>query len=75
MGDNNVEGDGGEVDGHGSGGGGVDGDGFGGTFPSRQGPRTDTSIPRNSSVAVAELQNSFSENTDWFRVSELEGFK
>jgi hypothetical protein len=64
MGDNNVEGDGGEVDGHDGGGYGVDGDGSRGTSPSWQGARTDTSIPQNLSVAVAELQNSFSKNTD-----------
>jgi hypothetical protein len=34
MGDNNVDGDGGEVDGDGGGGDGVDGDGSGGTSPS-----------------------------------------
>jgi hypothetical protein len=37
----------------------TDGDGSGGTFPSRQGARTETSIPRNSSVVAAELRNSF----------------
>jgi hypothetical protein len=54
MGDSNVEEDGGEVDGDGGGGDSVDGDGSGGTFPSRQGARTKTSVPRNSSVAAAE---------------------
>jgi hypothetical protein len=61
MGDNNVDGDGGEVDGDG---GGVDGGSSGGTSPSWQGARTETSVPQNSSVAAAELQNSFSKNTD-----------
>jgi hypothetical protein len=55
MGDINIEEDGGEVDGDGGGGDGVDGDGSGGTSPSRQGAGTETSIPRNSSVAAAEL--------------------
>ena len=31
----------------------------GGTSPSRQGAGTETSVPRNSSVAAAELRNSF----------------
>jgi hypothetical protein len=64
MGDSNVDRDGGEVNGNGGGGDGVDGDGSGGTSQSRQGVRTETSVPRNSSVAAAELQNSFSKNTD-----------
>jgi hypothetical protein len=58
------DGDGSEVDGDGGGGNGVDGDGSRGTSPSRQGARTETSVPQNSSVAAAELQNSFSKNTD-----------
>jgi hypothetical protein len=49
IGDSKVDGDGGEVN----------GDGSGGTSPSRQGARTETSIPRNSSAAAAELRNSF----------------
>jgi hypothetical protein len=49
MGDSNIEEDGGEVN----------GDGFGGTFPSRQGAGTETSIPRISSVAAAVLQDFF----------------
>jgi hypothetical protein len=64
MGDNNVDGDGSEVDGDGGGGDGVNGDGSGGTSPSRQGAETETSVPRNSSVAVAELRNSFWKNAD-----------
>jgi hypothetical protein len=59
MGDSNIDGDDGEVDGDGGGGDGVDGDGFGGTSPSRQGAGTETSIPRISSVAVAELRDFF----------------
>jgi hypothetical protein len=59
MGDSNVCGDGGEVDEDGGGGDSVDGDGSGGTSPSEQGARTETSVPRNSSVAVAELQDFF----------------
>jgi hypothetical protein len=31
----------------------------GGTFPSRQGAGTETSVPRNSSVAAAELRDFF----------------
>jgi hypothetical protein len=45
IGDSNVGGDGGEVDGDGGGGNGVDGDGSGGTSSSRQGARTETSVP------------------------------
>jgi hypothetical protein len=41
MEDNNVGGDGGEVDGDGGGGDIVDGDGSGGIFPSQQGARID----------------------------------
>jgi hypothetical protein len=49
IGDSKVDGDGGEVD----------GDGSGGTSPSRQGAGTETSVPQNSSTAVAELRNYF----------------
>jgi hypothetical protein len=62
MGDSNIDGDGGEVDGDGSGGDGVDGDGSGGNSPSWQGARTETSIPQNSSVAAAELQRLWSSS-------------
>jgi hypothetical protein len=64
MEDNNVDGDGGEVDGDDSGGDGVDGDGSRDTSLSRQGAGTETFVPRNSSVTAAELWNSFSKNTD-----------
>jgi hypothetical protein len=64
MGDNNIDGDGSEVDGDDGGGDGVNGDGSKGTSPSRQGARIETSVPRNSSAVVTELQNSFSKNTD-----------
>jgi hypothetical protein len=37
----------------------TNGDNSGGTFPSRQGAGTETSVPRNSSIAAAELRNSF----------------
>jgi hypothetical protein len=37
----------------------IDGDGSGGTFPSRQSARIETSVPQNSSMAAAELWNSF----------------
>jgi hypothetical protein len=56
IGDNKVDGDGGEVDGDSGDG---DGDGSGGTSPSRQGARTETSVPRNSSTVAAELRNCF----------------
>jgi hypothetical protein len=46
----------------------TDGDGSGGTSLSQQGAGKETSVPRNISVAVAELQNSFSKTTDHFRV-------
>jgi hypothetical protein len=68
MGDNNVNGDGGEVDGDSGGGDGVDGDGSRGTSPSRQGARTETSIPQNWSSMAAALRNFIWENADFFRV-------
>jgi hypothetical protein len=68
IGDSNIEEDGGEVDGDGGGGDGVDRDGSGSTSPSRQGTGTETSVPQNSSMAAAELHNSFSKNTDRSRV-------
>jgi hypothetical protein len=37
----------------------TDGDGSGGTSPSRQGARTETSVPQNSSTMAAELWNCF----------------
>jgi hypothetical protein len=37
----------------------TDGDGSGGTSPSRQGAGTETFVPRNSSMAVVELQDFF----------------
>jgi hypothetical protein len=46
----------------------TDGDGSGGTYPSRQGARTETPVPRNSSAAVAELRNSSGNFADSFRV-------
>jgi hypothetical protein len=55
MGDSNVDGDGGEVDG-------IDGDGFGGSSPSRQGAGTETSVPRNWSSMAAALWNFIWEN-------------
>jgi hypothetical protein len=64
IGGSNGDGDGGEVDGDGGEGDDVNGDGSGGTSLSRQGARTEISIPRNSSVAAAELQDFFSKNTD-----------
>jgi hypothetical protein len=35
----------------------TDGDGSGGTSPSWQGARTETSVPQNSSAVVAEMRN------------------
>jgi hypothetical protein len=64
MGDSNIDGDGGEVDGDGGGGDGVDGDGFRGTSSSWQGARTETSVPRNLSSMVAVLRNFTGRNTD-----------
>jgi hypothetical protein len=42
----------------------TDGDGSGGTSPSRQGTRTETSVPQNSSAAAVELRNSFGNFAD-----------
>jgi hypothetical protein len=64
MGDINVGGDGGEVDGDGDGGDIVDGDGSGGTSPSRQGAGIESYVPPNLSSMVAALQNFTGENTD-----------
>jgi hypothetical protein len=55
-------------------GGGVDGDGSGGNSPSRQGARTETSVPRTSSATAAALQNFIWENTNSFRVFPSEAF-
>jgi hypothetical protein len=64
MGDNNVDGDGGEVNGDDGGGDGVDGDSSGGTSPYRQGAGIETYVPQNwSSMAVA-LQNFSGKNID-----------
>jgi hypothetical protein len=46
----------------------TDGDGSGGTSLSRQGAGTETSVPRNSSVAAAELRNSSGNFADSPRV-------
>jgi hypothetical protein len=46
----------------------TDGDGSGGTSPSWQGTGTETSVPQNSSAAVAELRNSFWKFADSFKV-------
>jgi hypothetical protein len=50
----------------------TDGDGSGGTSPSRQGAGIETSVPRNSSAAAAELRNSSGNFADYFRVFEME---
>jgi hypothetical protein len=49
----------------------IDGDGSRGNSPSWQGARTETSVPRNSSL-VAELRNSFWKIADSSRVFRLE---
>jgi hypothetical protein len=46
----------------------TDGDGSGGTSPSRQGAETETSVPRNLSLAAAELRNYFWKIAESFRV-------
>jgi hypothetical protein len=46
----------------------TDGDGSEGTSPSRQGAGIETSVPRNSSAAAAELRNSFWKIADSSRV-------
>jgi hypothetical protein len=58
MGDNNVDEDGG----------GVDGDGSGGNSLSRQGAGIETSVPRNRSSTAAALWNFSGRNADSFRV-------
>jgi hypothetical protein len=63
MGVSNVDGDGG----------GVDGDGSGGNSPSRQGARTETSVPRNRSSMAAALRNFSWMDTDSFRVLAIGG--
>jgi hypothetical protein len=64
MGDNNIDRDGGEVDGDGGGGDGVSGDGSEGTSLSHQGAETETSVPRNWSSTAAVLWNFIWENAD-----------
>jgi hypothetical protein len=52
----------------------TDGDGSGGTSPSRQDAGTETSVPRNSSVAAAELRNysgNFADSPRVFRPEAL----
>jgi hypothetical protein len=52
----------------------TDGDGSGGTSSSRQGARTETSIPRNSSAVVGELRNysrNFADSSRVFRPEAL----
>jgi hypothetical protein len=50
----------------------TDGDGSGGTSLSRQGAGTEISVPQNSSVAAAELRNSFWKFADYLRVFRRE---
>jgi hypothetical protein len=75
MGDSNIEEDGSKVDGDGDGGDGVDGDDSRGTSLSWQGAGTETSVPRDLSVAAAELWNFFWKIADRFRVWTSGGFK
>jgi hypothetical protein len=42
----------------------TDGDGSGGTSPSRQGARTETSVPQNLSSMAAALRNYFGKNAN-----------
>jgi hypothetical protein len=51
----------------------TDGDDSGGTSPSRQGARTETSVPRNLSSMAAALRNCSGKNADCFRVFHREG--
>jgi hypothetical protein len=53
----------------------TNGDGSGGTSLSRQGARTETSVPQNLSSMAAALRNCSGKNADSFRVWTLEGFK
>jgi hypothetical protein len=46
----------------------TDGDGSGGTSPSQQGARTETSVPQNLSAAAAELWNYSRNLADSLRV-------
>jgi hypothetical protein len=55
-------------------GGGVDGDGSGGNSPSRQGARTETSVPRNWSSMAAALWNFSWMDADSFRVFASKAF-
>jgi hypothetical protein len=64
MGDNNIDGDGGEVDGDGSEVDGVDGDGSEDTSLSWQGVGTKTFVPRNWSSTTAALRNFTGRNAD-----------
>jgi hypothetical protein len=46
----------------------TDGDGSGGTFPSRQGAGTETSVPQNLASTAAALRNCSGNFADSFRV-------
>jgi hypothetical protein len=52
----------------------TDGDGSGGTSPSRQGARTETFVPQNSSAVATKLRNSFGNFADYFRVFRPKAF-
>jgi hypothetical protein len=50
----------------------TNGDGSEGTSPARQGARTETSVPRNSSTVAAELRNCSGNFADPLRVFDPE---
>jgi hypothetical protein len=52
----------------------TDGDSSGGTSPSQQGARTETSILQNLSSTAAALQNCSENFADCFRVFHREAF-
>jgi hypothetical protein len=73
MGDSNIVGDGGEVDGDGGGGDEVDGDGLW-ALPRPGRVPEQTSVPRIWS-STAALRNFSGKNADRFRVLASEGLK
>jgi hypothetical protein len=50
----------------------TNGDGSGGTSLSRQGAKTETSVPQNSSVVAAELRKCSRNFANFFRVFEMD---
>jgi hypothetical protein len=69
MGDSNIGGDGGEVNGDEGGGDDVDGDGSRGTSPSQKSVGTETSVPQNWSSTAAALRNCSGKNADFLGFS------